>query len=136
MRNRSLLSTRNHVQPILSTPPQQPTPAEPLTSRYTPAQTMALLTLRKSDLSKAVLAKLNHGTARPTPEALAEIVEMRLARRRSDLQHELTPHGYFIVLALARSLAKQIGVPLPEQSSAKNKGASFVRSIYKSQSTW
>lgn len=88
-----------------------------MTSRYTPAQTLALLELRKSDLTKAVLAKLSHGTARATPEAIAELVEMRLARRRSDMRHELTPHGYFIVLALARSLARELGVPLPEHEA-------------------
>lgn len=135
MRNRSLLSIRTYVQPILSAPPQQPTQAEPLSSRYTPAQTMALLTLRKSDITKAVLAKLAHGTARPTPEALAELVEMRLARRRSDQRYELTPHGYFMTLALARSLARELGVPLPERETGA-KRAAWSRSIYVSQSTW
>lgn len=135
MRNRSLLSGRTYVQPILSTPPQPPTPAEPLSSKYTPAQTLALLELRQSDLTKAVLAKLSHGTARATPAAIAELVEMRLARRRSDMRHELTPHGYFMVFALARALARELGVPLGDHT-ADGKRASFARSIYISQSTW
>lgn len=118
MRSRSILSGRTYVQPIMATPAAQPIPVEPLTTNeYTPAQTIALLELRKSDLTKAVLAKLSHGTARATPEAIAELVEMRLARRRSDMRHELTPHGYFMVLTLARSLAKELGVALPKHEA-------------------
>lgn len=114
---RVILTGRHQVTPILSTPPQPPTPVKPLTTRYTPAQTMALLSLRKSDLTKAVLAKLEHGTARPTPEALAELVEMRLARRYSDMTYALTPHGQFMAGALVSSLARELGVELPRHEA-------------------
>lgn len=104
MRPRVILTSRRHVTPIMSTPTPPPTPAEPLTSRYTPAQTLALLSLKDTDLAKAVFAKLRQGTARATPETMAELVEMRMAVRKANGTHQLNPMGSFIATALASDL--------------------------------
>lgn len=126
-----------------ASPPTEAAQAEqPITTQYTPAQTMALLGLRKSELSLALPAKLEHSTARPSEDAKAELRGMYLAEIRRDGALHLTVLGHFKANQLAKALAEQLGVPIPAYTSAphrhdgyRRRGA-FQRGVMSQNGNW
>lgn len=119
-----------------STKPSMPEPVitTPITSNFTPGQTFALLKMRGSDLSLAVHAKLAKGTARATLEDFMDLATLGYALRQGNGYHKLTPRGHFTANALARTLAKQLGIPIPTFTPARRGG--FERGVFSQNGNW
>lgn len=92
---------------------QEPIVTAPITSDFTPGQTLAMLKMRGSDFSLAVHAKLLQGTARATLEDYTDLATMGFAQRQANGFHKLSPHGHFKANELARVWAEQLGIPIP-----------------------
>lgn len=90
------------IEPVIETP---------ITSEFTPGQTLAMLRMRGSELSMMVHNKLRNGTARATLEDYTDLATLGYARRLADQTHRLTPHGHFKANALTKALAVQLGLP-------------------------
>lgn len=100
---------------------------------FSPTQQLALLSLRpRCELSKAVLAKLRHSTARANWRDFADLAELRFCLRKANGFHAVTPLGNIIALRIAQELAKEFGVALYRAPSRH----CFERTIYTPQSTW
>jgi hypothetical protein len=112
MRNRSTLFTGYPTQRLRAELKASVAEA-PITTLFTPGQTFAMLEMRKSELSIAVMAKLMNGTARATIEDKADLAALGYCRLYADGHYGLTPHGHFKSNELARALAEQLGVPIP-----------------------
>lgn len=119
---------RHYTKPLADLrAPAEPAPVEtPVTSDFTPGQTLAMLTMRRSDLGNAVLAKLKASTARATVEDYQDLMTLGYALRQADGFHRLTPRGHFKANDLARALAEQLGIPIatstPDRRSAFRPG--------------
>src|SRR5256885_573442 len=79
MRNRSTLFTGYPKYTQAS-----PTIEVPITTLFTPGQTLAMLAMRKSELSLAVLAKLRQGTAMATREDSHDLMALGYCRLYAD----------------------------------------------------
>lgn len=89
--------------------PATPAP-KPISEDLPPSQQLALLTLRRSELSKEIVTKLYHSTVRATPRDYEDLVQRRLATREGNLSHKLTPMGHTKANMLARELATTLGI--------------------------
>lgn len=85
-----------------------PVPTFPYQSPLTPSQELALLAMRRSELSKAVLAKLHQaGFARATRVDFGALVHMGLAIKVGTY-HRLTPRGWYEADRIGRDKAKEL----------------------------
>lgn len=100
---------------------------EPKSRTFTPSQQLAMLILRKSELSKAVVAKLYHSTVRDGAGDYEFLVQERLANRKG-LGHVLTPMGMFKADQFARELGAQLKLP-----QLRSGGTSPPRGSYQRQ---
>lgn len=75
-------------------------------------QQMAMLTLRRSDISKAGVEAMKANGSIATPDDYATLQSLALAELKSDGWHKLTPQGHFQADRLARNLAKRLGLHL------------------------
>lgn len=87
---------------------------KPVSHEFTPAQQMALVYLRKSELSRLVYAKLLHSTVCAGATAYRELEAMRFAERKSDGYHQLTFIGWCKANELTDELAKEFGITIPQ----------------------
>lgn len=93
---------------------------------YTPQQQLAALILRRSELSKAVVAKLYHSTVRASADDFEFLVTERLANRKG-IGHELTPMGRYKADEFARALGKQFEIPILTTGGAMQPRGSYQR---------
>lgn len=76
-------------------------------------QQMAMLTLRRSDISKACIEAMKaQGHPSPARDDYATLQSLQLAELKADGWHKLTPQGHFQADRLARNLAKRLGLHL------------------------
>lgn len=109
-----LLHTRSSEPPVRHEP-------ELVAPKYTPQQQIALLMLRRSPLSEAVLKVLHHSTARASEIHFVELENLGLARRKRPPQarwHELLPRGHYIASTLAHELAKEFKITVEPKRHA------------------
>lgn len=84
---------------------------EPKPVELTPGQQIALLTLRGSQLAKAVLQKLAHSTARASYFDYRDLVHLRFAEPRPKAYgHQITFYGRVHANILAHNLAIELGI--------------------------
>lgn len=111
---------------IAAMAPQPVLERKPASHEFTPAQQMAMLYLRKSDLSKLVYAKLLHSTVRASAATYHELTIMRYAEPKGDGFHRLTWLGWNKANDLADELAKEFSITVPRFPSLaalKRRGA-------------
>lgn len=89
---------------------QESTKIEEPAETLTPQQQLAMLVLRRSNLSKLVVDKLWHSTVRPTRADFDDLLPLHLARLKPDGRHELTPRGHFKANAIASRMALELNV--------------------------
>lgn len=100
--------------------------SEPPARTFTPSQQLATLILRKSELSKAVVAKLYHSTVRAGANDYEFLVQERLANRKG-LGHVLTPMGMFKADQFARELGAQFKLPQLRSGGTSQPRGSYQR---------
>lgn len=75
-------------------------------------QQMAMLTLRRSDVSKACLEAMKAQGVKTTAADYGTLQSLQLAELKADGWHRLSPQGHFQADRLARNLAKRLGLHL------------------------
>lgn len=134
MRHR-IWTFQTYVKPIVDLPPPEPPMIEsPVTSDFTPGQTLAMLAMRRSELSRAVVTKLLNSTARAALEDYQDMMTLGYALRGADGLHRLTPRGHFKANALARVLAEQLGIPVV--TLAPNRRSAFRQGVMSQNGNW
>lgn len=78
---------------------------------FTPQQQLAMLILRKSELSKAVVAKLQRSTVKAGEQDYQFLVTERLAKH-TGIRRELLPMGRWQADRIARELARLLDIPI------------------------
>lgn len=107
MRRVSLFQLTVPLQRITNPAPEQhEAPPDPLS----PSQQLALLQLRGSELSSAVVARLKHSTVRSGPSDHEALLSMQLILMHRNGKYKLTPRGHFRANAIARELAPTLGI--------------------------
>lgn len=81
----------------------------------TPQQQLALLTLRRSELSELVVRHLLRSTVRHSRADCEAMIPLGLVKRTIDGRHALLPHGHVKANILAREFAEQFGIALPSR---------------------
>lgn len=104
---------------------QDLTPAPPART-FTPSQQLAAMTLRNSELSQAVVAKLRNSTVRASGPDYTFLVDERYAIRKG-IGYELTPMGRFKADEFARERARELEIPLLRIVRAMTPRGSFQR---------
>ena len=93
-------------------------PLIPCAHEFTPGETIALLELRCSSISMAVVRKLKHSTARASAKDYVSLRERGYAKREpGEIFHTITPKGLYKAGALARELAKLLEIKPAEYAS-------------------
>lgn len=111
---------------------------EAYTGTLTPGQQCALLYLRRSYLSRIVVARLQASTIRAGANDYQALEQFHLAHRKADGFHELTPRGHFKANEVARDLAKEYGIETePYKSPREIRAAKLGRKFrHVTFSTW
>lgn len=100
---------------------QNETPTPPVRT-FTPQQQMAMLILRKTDLSNAVVNKLMHSTVRASEQDYQFLLDERLAKHNG-IRRMLTPMGQFKADEFARELAREYGIPIQSNRTMQPRGS-------------
>lgn len=95
---------------------------QPPARTFTPQQQLAMLILRKSELSKVIVAKLHRSTVKASEDDFQFLITERLAKHNG-MRRELLPIGKWLADRAARDLAKLLDIPLLRTNAVQPRGS-------------